>query len=67
MSGLVKKSFRLSGHATSVALEPEFWAMLDKLASAKSLSLADLVREVDAGRTGNLASALRVFVLHTLK
>ncbi len=64
MSGLSKKSFRLAGHATSVALEPEFWHRLEAAAAARSLSLPQLIGQIDSQRQGrNLASALRVFVL----
>lgn len=62
--GLIKKSFRLAGHSTSVALEPEFWAVLEAQAKASGLPLAALIGQVDLTRAGrNLASALRVFVL----
>ena len=63
---LRKRSFRLAGHRTSVALEPEFWAALEAVATARGSSLAALVSEVDAARaepTLPLASALRLFAL----
>ena len=62
---LEKRSLSLSGHRTSVALEPEFWAALGRLAAAERLTLAALVARVDEARApaGQLASALRVFVL----
>jgi predicted DNA-binding ribbon-helix-helix protein len=63
---LRKRSFRLAGHRTSVALEPEFWAALDGIAARRAVSLSALVAAVDAGRvdpTLPLASALRVFCL----
>lgn len=63
---LLKRSFRLAGHRTSVALEAPFWAALDEVAARRGLSLAALVAEVDAGRADPampLASALRVFAL----
>jgi predicted DNA-binding ribbon-helix-helix protein len=61
---LRKRSFSLAGHRTSVALEPEFWAALERLAAQRGESLAALVTVVDAGRGARpLASALRVFVL----
>lgn len=63
---LRKRSFRLAGHRTSVALEPEFWAAIEAIAARRGSSLAALVAEVDAGRAEPdlpLASALRVFVL----
>jgi len=65
MSDLVKRSLSLSGHRTSVALEPEFWAVLDQMAEQRSLSFAALVASIDAKRTPErpLASALRVAAL----
>jgi predicted DNA-binding ribbon-helix-helix protein len=59
---LSKKSFTLSGHRTSVALEAEFWAVLE--AAAAGGSLAALVAKIDAGRGARpLASALRLHAL----
>ena len=66
MKHLRKRSFRLAGHATSVALEPAFWAALDAAAARRGQSLAGLVADLDANRadpTLPLASALRVFAL----
>lgn len=61
---LKKRSFSLSRHRTSVALEPEFWAVLEQEAAVKAISLAALVGEIDATRAMRpLASALRVFAL----
>ena len=63
--GLVKRSFSLAGHRTSVALEPEFWAALLALARGRGVTLSALVATVDAGRVEGqaLASALRVAAL----
>jgi len=59
---LKKKSFSLCGHRTSVALEPEFWVVLE--AAAAGSSLAALVGQVDSQRgTRPLASALRLHAL----
>jgi len=62
---LEKRSFTLSGHRTSVALEPEFWAALAALAALRGRSLSALVSETDAARPPerSLASALRVRAL----
>jgi len=67
MSTLVKRSFSLAGHRTSVALEPEFWTVLASLAAANNESLAALVTRLDAGRDAArpLASALRVYALQS--
>lgn len=60
-----KRSMTIAGHRTSVALEPEFWAAIEALATRRGLSLAALVAEIDGARAPdrNLASALRVAVL----
>jgi predicted DNA-binding ribbon-helix-helix protein len=65
MSGLIKRSFSLAGHRTSVALEVAFWEVLRDVALARGLSLTGLVSSVDAARDGvtPLASALRVLAL----
>ena len=61
---LAKRSINLSGHATSVALEPEFWAVLEAMAAAEGSSLAALIGRIDAERGARpLASACRVFAL----
>lgn len=54
----------LSGHATSVALEPEFWAALDAIAAALGLSRSGLLIRIDERRGRRpLASACRVLAL----
>lgn len=65
MGVLVKRSFTLAGHRTSVALEPEFWQALAALAAARGRSVVALVAEVDADRPPErpLASALRVYAV----
>ncbi len=61
---LRKKSFSLSGHRTSVALEAEFWTVLGHSALSQGISLAGLVAKIDAGRGARpLASALRLYAL----
>jgi predicted DNA-binding ribbon-helix-helix protein len=69
MTGKLKKrSFTLSGHRTSVALEPEFWAVLERDAARAKLSLAAFVGTIDAARGARpLASALRVKALAAAK
>ncbi len=63
-----KRSVTLAGHRTSVALEPEFWSAVDRLAIQRGQSLAGFVAFVDRNRKGkNLASALRLTVLQELE
>jgi predicted DNA-binding ribbon-helix-helix protein len=64
MAGLKKRSVNLSGHATSLALEPEFWAVLDAMALERGSSLAGLIGSLDETRGERpLASACRVAAL----
>lgn len=64
---LKKRSIVIAGHATSVSLEPEFWEVLKDIAQARGVSLNQLVAEIDQGRSGNLSSAIRVFVLAAVR
>lgn len=66
--GPVKRSITIAGHATSISLEPQFWAALEGAARARGLPLSALVAQIDALRIAapsppNLASALRVWLL----
>ena len=59
-----KRSLSISGHRTSIALEPEFWVALEAMALEKSRTMAGLIREIDETRqTANLSSAARLAVL----
>jgi predicted DNA-binding ribbon-helix-helix protein len=61
---LAKRSVHLAGHATSLALEPEFWAALEAMATTRGVRLSVLLAEIDAGRGERpLASACRVAAL----
>ncbi|MDP2696736.1 MAG: ribbon-helix-helix domain-containing protein [Thalassospira sp.] len=68
MKGEVRKrSVTIAGHRTSFSLEDEFWQILQEIAHREALSMAELVVRVDAGREGNLSSALRLYVLRDLQ
>jgi predicted DNA-binding ribbon-helix-helix protein len=59
---------RIAGHRTSLALEQEFWAGLEKIARARGQSLPVLIAGIDERRAkatpdASLASAVRVYVL----
>ena len=61
---LKKRSVVLSGHATSVALEEEFWAVLDVFAEDRKMSRAGFLAWVDETRGRRpLASACRILAL----
>lgn len=66
--GLIRKhSVLVSGHRTSISLEEVFWRELKSISDRRGVSLGQLVSEVDRDRSGNLSSALRVYVLADLK
>ena len=58
-----KRSVMIAGHHTSVSLEEAFWQALKQIAEARGRSINRLITEIDAQRSGNLSSAIRVFVL----
>jgi predicted DNA-binding ribbon-helix-helix protein len=65
----LRRSFRLSGHVTSIWLEREFWEALDVIAEANKVPLRALMSEVDALRCQSpeptsMASTLRVLCLN---
>jgi predicted DNA-binding ribbon-helix-helix protein len=66
--GVVKRSVSISGHRTSISLEQPFWDALREIADQRGLSVQALVGKIDAGRgEQNLSSAIRVFVLETMR
>jgi len=67
-AGPVKRSITIAGHATSISLEPPFWAALEAAARGRGLPLSALVAQIDVLRISaddppNLASAIRSWVL----
>lgn len=63
-SPVIKRSIVIAGHKTSVSLEDAFWSGLKDIATARGMTLSELVATIDNGRQhGNLSSAIRLFVL----
>lgn len=56
----------MSGHQTSISLEPEFLDLLQKIAKEKNISVAGLISKIDDERqvATNLSSAIRVWILN---
>ncbi len=61
---LRKRSVLISGHQTSISIEDAFWIELKSICRRETKSLNQIATEVDQRRTGNLSSALRVFILN---
>jgi predicted DNA-binding ribbon-helix-helix protein len=63
-----KRSVRIADHPTSITLEDEFWVELKAIAAKRKASLNQLITEIDENRGDrNLSSAIRVFILNTIK
>lgn len=58
-----KRSVLIAGHRTSISIENAFWRALLQIADARGVSANRLIAEIDRNRTGNLSSAIRLFVL----
>ncbi len=65
--GLCKRSVLVAGHKTSVTLEGPFWDLLGDIATERGTSINRLIAEIDRDRSGNLSSAIRVYVLERLR
>ena len=69
-SKIRKRSIKVSGHSTSVSLEEAFWNALKEIAIKNSLSINNLIEQIDhkrcnssEGQPCNLSSAIRVYIL----
>lgn len=63
----IKRSVKISGHATSVTIEEPFWNEIKDIATTKGMSLNALISEIDEDFEGNLSSAIRIYVLYHIK
>lgn len=63
---MTKHSLVIAGHATSISMEPAFWDALTQIAARRKTSVQALITDIDSRRTGNLSSAIRVFVLQEI-
>ena len=62
-----KRSVVIAGHRTSVSIEQPFWEALKEIAGRDGISLNAAIAHIDAARTHNLSSAIRIYVLKRLR
>ena len=62
-AAIEKHSVLLRGHSTSISLERIFWQGLIAAAAEDRVTVNALVARIDEARTGNLSSAIRVFLM----
>ncbi len=64
---LLRRSFRIAGHQTSLSMERAFWDEFRAMAQADGRSMTDLIAEIDVQRTAGLSRAVRVYILKRLQ
>ncbi|MFP6772971.1 MAG: ribbon-helix-helix domain-containing protein [Alphaproteobacteria bacterium] len=64
---LLRRSFRVAGHQTSLSMERAFWDELRCLAHGDGRTMTALIAEIDAERTAGLSRAVRVYILKRLR
>ena len=64
---LLRRSFRIAGHQTSISMERAFWDQFRAMADADGRSMTDLIADIDAQRSAGLRRALRVYILKRLQ
>ncbi len=64
---VIKHSVNIAGHATSVSIEKPFWDIFLERAKTEHKSINQLITEIDEARSINLSSAIRLYVLNSLK
>ena len=62
-----KRSVSIRGHRTSLSLEDIFWDELAQIAQDRGQSIAGLITEIDCARDTGLSSAVRLYVVQSLK
>lgn len=60
-----KISVSLSGHQTSISIEPEFFDVLQQIATKRNISIASIIKSIDESRNpeSNLSSETRIWIL----
>ncbi len=60
-----KISVSLSGHQTSISIEPEFFDVLQQIATKRNISIASIIKNIDESRNpeSNLSSETRIWIL----
>lgn len=64
MSTLTSRNITVSGHRTSMRLEPDMWDALEEICQRESLSAHEICTLIDSRRhRSSLTAAMRVFIL----
>jgi predicted DNA-binding ribbon-helix-helix protein len=68
---LIKRSLSIYGHATSLALEAEYWAVIDYISRRDDISVSALIKRLDDERVSvkygrGLAAFIRVWAVRLM-
>ena len=64
---LLRRSFRIAGHQTSLSMERIFWDEFRGIAQEDGRSMTDVISEIDPQRAGGLRPAVRIYILKRLR
>jgi len=67
MSYLQPRSITVAGRRTTVRLEETYWEELQRMAADTGMTISQIITAIGATRPTNLSSAIRVFVLRSLR
>lgn len=68
---LIKRSLSIYGHQTSLAIEAQYWAVIDFIAAKDEVSVSALIKTLDDERTSQkygrgLAAYIRVWAVNLI-
>jgi predicted DNA-binding ribbon-helix-helix protein len=64
-STLTSRNVTVSGHRTSMRLEPDMWDALEEICRREALTIHEVCTLIDGRRhRSSLTAAMRVFILH---
>jgi predicted DNA-binding ribbon-helix-helix protein len=63
MTKLLKRSLKIGGKRTSIALERQYWDALERLARSQGDSVSAFISSLSAEGYASLASRLRVYAI----
>jgi len=67
MTYLQPRSVQIGSRRTTLRLEDEYWEELQRMAAERRMSIAQIVTAIDATEPSNLSSAIRVFILRSVR
>jgi len=67
MTHLRPRSISVGDRRTTVRLEDTYWEELKRMSAEGGMTVTQILTAIDATRPGNLSSAIRVFILRSVR